>query len=407
MILFKNRASMVPLLLGSILLSSHLYSKPVVPLPYNPGSPLNSPQEDFAQSISADGKTMVFNSKRDGQKYADIYISTYNKGEWMPPVRMNILNSPYNDETPHISMNGNLIIFSSDRDGSTEMQKDRYGRIRVSSDLYWSRNERDKWTRPIRVAGAVNTMHHEKTPSLSPDGKILYFTRWGFGNSRGSVLMHSRLGPGGFGKGSPLPAPFNTGHRDTGLIHAKDGFYFSSNREGGYGGFDIYFMPFEKGVFGKPINLGPIINSESNELYYSKNSNGGYFCSNRPGGLGHFDIYRAGFNIHAIHFDYDSATIKPESHKLLDSIVNFMKEHKYLKFQIVGHTDLHGTDEYNNRLSLQRAESVKKYLTSKRLDESRFSTRGAGKTEPLTSRKGPEFDEKNRRTEFRIFGLKH
>ncbi len=380
-------------------------TRPLVPIPFNPGIPLNSAASDFAPSLSPDGTFMVFNSKRDGQKYQDIYISRYEKGQWSAPLLMRELSSPYNDETPHVSMNGELIIFASDRDGSLEMPRDSSGVVRVSYDLYWSRRFEDRWTAPVRVAGNVNTMFHERCPALSPDGNTLYFTRWPFGDIASSVIMKSEVGHDGFGVAVALPEPFNAGHQDMALIHAEDGFYFSSNRPGGQGGWDVYFVSFKDGVFGSAVNLGPLVNSAANELYYSKNMETAYFCSDRPGGQGLFDIYKASFDIHAIYFDYDSAAIKKESFSVLDSIRRFLEENRALRFEIIGHTDLHGSDEYNNQLSLRRAEAVLKYLVDGGLDPARFTVRGAGKGEPRVNALGPGFDEKNRRTEFKVLGI--
>lgn len=379
--------------------------RPAVPIPFNPGSPLNTRTHDFAPSLAPDGSFMVFNSRRHGQKYQDIYISHYKNGSWTNPEPMREINSPYNDETPFVSLNGTLIIFASDRDGSREMPRDSMGQVRISFDLYWSRKVNDMWTRPVQVAGQLNTVFHERAPALSPDGKTIYFTRWPFGESSESVIMKSELTSYGFGAAEPLPEPFNKGTRDMALIHADDGFYFSSSRDGGYGGYDIYFVSYKNGVFGKAINLGPLVNSASNEVYYSKNRDTAYFCSNRPGGLGGFDIYKASFDIHAIYFDYDSAKIKKESYEVLDSIYLFLKENKNLMFQIIGHTDLHGSEEYNEKLSLLRAEAVRDYLLKKGLDPSRFTIRGAGKSEPRINDMGPGIDEKNRRTEFKVLGL--
>jgi len=379
--------------------------RPVVPIPLNPREPLNSRVSDFAPSLAPDGSFMVFNSKRHGQKYQDIYISHYQKGSWSEPEPMRTLNSPYNDETPYVSMDGTLIIFASDRDGSFEMPRNSQGQVKVSFDLYWSRKVKEQWTRPVKLAGSVNTIFHERMPSLSPDGNTIYFTRWPFGNNSDSVLMKSEVTPGGFGVAEPLPEPFNIGTRDYCIIHAEDGFYFSSCREGGCGGFDIYYVSYKNGIFGKAINLGPLVNSAANEVSYSKNLDTAYFCSDRPGGLGLFDIYKASFEIHAIYFDYDSAKIKKESFDVLDSIVIFLKENKNLLFQIIGHTDLHGTEKYNDKLSLRRAEAVRDYLASKGLDKSRFTIKGAGESEPRINKTGPGFDEKNRRTEFKVLSL--
>ena len=70
--------------------------------------------------------------------------------------------------------------------------------------------------------------------------------------------------------------------------------------------------------------------------------------------------------------------------------------------KIVGHTDLHGADSFNKKLSLERARAVRDYLVNKGIDASRLTVRGAGASEPKVHKKGPGHDEQNRRTEFRL-----
>ena len=110
----------------------------------------------------------------------------------------------------------------------------------------------------------------------------------------------------------------------------------------------------------------------------------------------------ASFDIHSIYFDFESAKIKPESYPYLDALAEYMKKHPSIKFEIIGHTDLHGTHKFNDKLSLDRAVSVKNYLTEKGINSSRLTVKGAGKRKPVVPQIGPEFDEKNRRTEFRV-----
>jgi outer membrane protein OmpA-like peptidoglycan-associated protein len=110
----------------------------------------------------------------------------------------------------------------------------------------------------------------------------------------------------------------------------------------------------------------------------------------------------ARFDIHAIHFDFESARIKPESIPYLDALADYLKKSPSLRFQIVGHTDLHGADSFNKKLSLERARAVRDYLVNKGIDASRLTVRGAGASEPKVHKKGPGHDEQNRRTEFRL-----
>ncbi len=474
----------------------------------NMGTTINTPFDDFAPSFTADGNTMVFNTKRPGESYQNIYLCRKEGGTWGEPHAISEINSPYNDETPFITPDGVFIFFASDRDGSLEMPADASGKIRVSYDIYVSQRIGGRWQLPIRLPGTVNTAHHERSPSLSRDLSTLYYTTWPFGTIDKAYIMSAEYrddtGDGSFVNQRPMPSPINIGEQDISLTPAPDGkgFFFSSRRAGGYGGWDLYYAPYENGRIGQPVNLGPGINSSANDVHLSIIGETLYFCSNRAGGMGLYDIYtstivktepltiivrdkktgkpvetelnlftkveREGeepltaelkkktdstghatitynpavktidlnisekgyvplfetidisksagkplvlelspiekesrFDIHAIHFDFESARIKTESIPYLDALAEYLKKSPSLRFLIIGHTDLHGTDEFNNRLSLERARSVKEYLVTKGIDASRLAVRGAGKSEPKVQRKGPGYDEQNRRTEFR------
>jgi outer membrane protein OmpA-like peptidoglycan-associated protein len=376
----------------------------------NLGSPVNSEKNDFAPTVSPDGRFMIFNSNRNGS-YQDLFISYFKDGAWGEPEPLPGLNSPFNDETPFLSADGSILLFSSDRDGSIEMPKNDLNQIKVSFDLYWSKRTESGWSPPKPVPGQVNTMYHEKTPSLSRDGKTLYYCVWPFGDMNKTVLMKAEYRNGGFVKPVKMAAPFNSGYQDLALIPAEDlsGFFFASNRPDSTGMFDIYFVSYKNGAFGRPENLGNKVNSPANEIYMSRADQRYFISSNREGGLGQFDIYsafvfnkEASFETRAIHFDFDKAVIKEESFPYLDALYKFLKEHGGINMEIVGHTDLHGTDEYNNQLSLKRAEAVKSHLAAKGLDPERFKIYGAGKSQPVVNQIGSGFDELNRRTEFKI-----
>ncbi|MCU0822922.1 MAG: hypothetical protein MUC95_10710, partial [Spirochaetes bacterium] len=256
----------------------------------NIGKPVNSQYDEFSPSLTADGKTMVFNSKR-GAKYQDIYVSTNENGKWLEPLLMSELNSEYNDETPYITPDGAFIFFASDRDGSLEMPADSSGRIRVSFDLYVSENVNGRWRNPIKVPGAVNTKHHERSPSLSFDSQTLFYSQWPFGDAEKAQIAAASYKDGEFVNPEVLPAPVNIDAQDAGLVPSPDGkgFYFSSRR-GGRGDWDIFYISCSDGSFGEPVNLGTGINSNANEIYLSIIGTTMYFCSNRDGGRGLYDI---------------------------------------------------------------------------------------------------------------------
>ena len=474
--------------------------------PVNMGTPINSQANEFAPSFTKDGKTLVFNSRKGGSRYQNLYTSRLQSdGKWSTPRALQVLNSPYNDETPQLSPKGDLIIFSSDRDGSLEMPRNRLGQVKVSYDLYWSRKVEGRWSKPVKIPGAVHTMSHERSPSMDYKTGTLYYSSWPFGDIRRARLMSADYRNGRFINPRPLPAQINDGHIGLAPVFSpeKGGLYFSSNRPGGHGGWDIYFAPIKAGTFGAPVNLGPKINSPRHELFFTNLGKNIYLCSNRAGGKGRYDIYRTGeaekdkellftvldkktkkalktgvrleakvvhdgkeissniqkesdikgtfklvynplvkkvevvinkdgyqpfrkfvdldndapdarlleleplkkdgsFNVYAIRFNYDSAVIKAESFKYLNDLADYLKENEHIKVAIIGHTDLNGSVKYNLKLSLQRAASVRDYLIKRGLAPARFRIKGAGMSRPLVPKKGPQFDQRNRRTEFRL-----
>ncbi len=376
--------------------------------PRNIGPPVNSKYNDFSPTLSPDGSWMIFNSGRGG-KYQNLYISHLKNGKWTEPRALNAVNSPYNDESPFLSRDGNTLIFSSDRDGSIEMPKDKKNQVRVSFDLYWSKKSNGKWGKPEPLPGVVNTQYHEKSPSLSANGKNLYYNMWPFGDTSRVILVKAELQDGIFVNPTKLPKPFNQGYRDVGLIPAEDlgGFFFSSNRPENIGTVDLYFVTYENGVFGTPENLGEMVNSKKADFNLTRADQRYYITSSRE--KMNFDIYSSfifvsdkSFETRAIYFDFDRASIKNESYPYLDALAKYLKESPKIKLEIIGYTDLHGSEEYNKSLSLKRAQTVKEYLVQRGLDPGRFKVSAAGESRPVRKGKKADIDELNRRTEFKI-----
>ena len=103
---------------------------------------------------------------------------------------------------------------------------------------------------------------------------------------------------------------------------------------------------------------------------------------------------------HGINFDYNKAIIKPESMGTLNMIIQVMKDNPDLKFEVGGHTDSDGDDNYNLKLSQQRAEAVRTQLISMGIESSRLVAKGYGESKPMTDNNTPEGKANNRRVEF-------
>jgi outer membrane protein OmpA-like peptidoglycan-associated protein len=103
-----------------------------------------------------------------------------------------------------------------------------------------------------------------------------------------------------------------------------------------------------------------------------------------------------------VFFDYNASTLRPESNTELDNLVTLLNENPSMKIEISGHTDSDGSDDYNQKLSEGRANSVVKYLIGKGIAESRLTYKGYGETQPVASNDTDEGKQENRRVEFKV-----
>jgi OOP family OmpA-OmpF porin len=105
-------------------------------------------------------------------------------------------------------------------------------------------------------------------------------------------------------------------------------------------------------------------------------------------------------------FDFDKSVLKPEGRAKLDDLVGKIQGINLEVIIAVGHTDAVGTDNYNQRLSIRRAEAVKAYLVSKGIERNRVYTEGKGEKQPVADNKTAEGRAKNRRVEIEVVGTR-
>jgi OOP family OmpA-OmpF porin len=105
-------------------------------------------------------------------------------------------------------------------------------------------------------------------------------------------------------------------------------------------------------------------------------------------------------------FDFDKSVIKPEGRSKLDDLAAKVKGINLEVVIAIGHADSIGSDEYNQRLSVRRAESVKAYMVSKGVEPNRVYTEGKGEKQPVASNRTGDGRAKNRRTEIEIIGTR-
>lgn len=199
------------------------------------------------------------------------------------------LNTQYPEYSPVYSMDGKYLYFTSRREGSTGNKKDDKGKY--FEDIYYSEKSGTEWTAAKHIGGKINTVGHEATISISPDGKTLLIYKSVKGNGD---IYYSNLVDGEWTKPELFPV-INSPYWETHACFAPDmnTVYFVSNRPGGYGGRDIYKSIKIKGNWSEPENLGNVVNTQYNEdsPYMLPDGVTLYFSSEGHDNMGGFDIF--------------------------------------------------------------------------------------------------------------------
>jgi outer membrane protein OmpA-like peptidoglycan-associated protein len=502
------------LLLESCQFSAEAVTHPVPFMPVNPGDSINTAADEYWPSLNAEANKLVFtrlelkdaNGLKIGNPQEDFYFSTLNSRGWSkaqplgPPV-----NTEENEGAQTISADGRLLIFTGCG------RPDGVG----SCDLYISVNHHGNWSMPVNMGEPVNSGAWESQPSLSADGKILYFVSSRAGGKgkmdiwRAEKIGVSTEGVPQFGNVVNVSELNTAGNDLSPFIHA-DGktFYFASDGRPGLGGTDLFVSRMQNGRFSNPENLGYPINSNRNEegmvveiggsrAWYTSDRNPGMgrdiYAFSLPEGLmpeqvsylkgtildaqsGHpvganillsnleskkevtsitasenegeflvclpsginygLNITQKGYlfssenfplkhrfaktspkeiniklqhiaagaitTLRNIFFETNSYQLKAESQTQLDEMAKFMVVNPGVIMEVVGHTDKMGSEAYNLELSGKRAATVVAELLKRQVAPYRLKSRGAGFSIPIGDNNTEEGRSANRRTEFII-----
>ncbi|WP_313777884.1 OmpA family protein [Flagellimonas eckloniae] len=216
------------------------------------------------------------------------------------------INSPYSDFSPMFH-NDSEVVFSSAHDSSFLTTRKYRWNNQPYLDLYVARADGDgeDLTSPKKFSKKINTKYHEASVAFSPDQKTIYFTRNNYGKKlkRGKnginhlKIYQSKLVDGEWT--SAVEVSFNSENFSTGHPSVSpDGkkLYFVSDRPGGFGLTDVYAVDIlENGAFSEPKNLGRTINTDKKEMFPYITENTLYFSSDREMGVGGLDIYKADY----------------------------------------------------------------------------------------------------------------
>lgn len=261
---------------------------------------LNTVFREGGSCIQPDGLSLYFHSNREGgQGETDLWVAkrTSVASAWQAPVNLGpTINTVTNEYNPSLSPDGLVLYFSSDRPGGYG-EYDLWVSVRASEDK--------EWGEAINLGASVNSQRSEISPSISRDGLQLFFSdlegyiprTGGIGDSDLWLVSRSATSAA-WGKPVNLGPVVNSAQTDVNPILSHDGLmlFFSSDRGGGQGWNDIWVSsrPTTDAEWGVPKNPGPGVNCKHDDNYLCMSTDYTmlYLCSARYGGKGGGDIWQ-------------------------------------------------------------------------------------------------------------------
>ncbi|MBD5283150.1 MAG: OmpA family protein [Bacteroides sp.] len=395
---------------------------------------LNSEHDEGIVAFSPDGQTMYLTMARRSETSptsVEIYTSKRSDASWSAPVKFEIIADTISAMGhPSVSPDGKYLYFTSDMPGG-------YG----GKDI-WRINLNERQGSLENLGPQINTPGDEMFPYVRTDS-LLYFSSDGHPGFGGLDLFRARLNSTGDRWSiDNMGLPMNSAGDDFGITFGQgESGYFSSNRGDGKGYDHIYSFELpelnitisgwvvDKDDEPVPNAVIRIVGDDgSNQKEVARDDGSFKFRLSRgvkyvmmAGAKGYLnqkqefesddeeadadygvDFVLASINkpqiIENIFYDFDKATLRPESKEALDAVVVMLRDNPHVSIEMGSHTDRMGSDEYNMALSERRAKSVVDYLVSAGIPADRLTWKGYGESVPKTvtkriNKEYPQFEE--------------
>jgi len=398
---------------------------------------INSIAEESMPIISIEGNKMffvrTFHEKNTGGKYSgqDIWMSVKNEfNEWLPATnKFDQLNNYRNN-----------AVIGINRDESALLLTNAYNPINTTI-LGISRSIKmgSYWSKPndVNIDG-IDSKNSFIGFYMNSDENVLLISM-DHKNTQGEedIYICLKSDEGIWSAPDNLGSTINTSGFEISPFISNNGklLFFASNGHGGFGDADIFMsrrLYDSWGIWSKPINLGEHINSEAFDAYFHLFSDKeAYFASNREGGLSDIYISKVASFENAkesalfsenkfkltdteiqellgmpvsrnIYFEFGSSNIAASSIELIDFLASKLLTKRQYHIELIGHTDNEGGDDFNQKLSENRADEVSKYFKNYGIDKLRIFTTGVGESQPLFKEGTDEEIAKNRRVEIQF-----
>ena len=395
---------------------------------------LNTEMDEGIVSFSPDGQMMYLTKARrapDADTSVEIFTSRRSDATWSAPQKFEIISDTISATGhPAVSPDGRWLYFCSDMPGG-------YG----GRDI-WRINLNERTGSLENLGPQINTPGDEMFPYVRNDS-VLYFSSDGHPGFGGLDLFRAHLDrTGQRWSVENMGLPMNSPGDDFGITFGEgESGFFSSNRGDGRGYDHIYSFELpelkvtisgwvlDKDEEPVPNAIIRIVGDDgSNQKEIARDDGSFRFNLERgvryvmlAGAQGYLNVkqefesddaeedaeYGVDFILAAIHkpqvvenifYDFDRATLRPESKEALDEMVKILNENPHITVEMGAHTDRWGPEAYNIALSQRRAKSVTDYLTQAGIAPERLSAKGYGKAVPKTvtkriSREFPQFEE--------------